>query len=85
MKPIEWGKPATFPVLLSLHLGTNDQALRLNIRGEAPLPTVPVQRVICENSEYADWLQARWINLKIARFGTCGGSWHERYVRNGKP
>lgn len=73
-----------FPVLLSLHLGTNDEALRLNIRGEAPLPTSPVQRVICQDSDYCDRIYSAWVNLKIARFGRCGGGWHERYVRNGK-
>ena len=74
----------TFPVLLTLHLASNDQAIRDHIRMEQPLPSVPLQRVICQDSAYSDMIYARWVNLKIARTGRCGGGWHERYVRNGK-
>ncbi len=75
----------SWPVLQALHLGTNDQALRLHIRGEAPLPKAPVQFLICENARYADAMYSAWVNLKIKRTGKCGGGWHERYVRNGQP
>lgn len=68
-----------FPVLLTLHLGPSDTALREFIRLEQPLPTTPLQRVICDNSRYADVTYAAWVNRKIAKGLSCGGGWHERY------
>lgn len=68
-----------FPVLLTLHLGPSDQALREFIRLQEPLPTKPVQKVICEDARYADLIYARWVNRRIAAGKPCGGGWHERY------
>lgn len=70
-----------FPVLLTLHLGPSDQALREFIRLEEPLPTKPVQKVICEDARYADMIYARWVTAKLKAGKGCGGGWHERYVK----
>lgn len=68
------------PVLLSLNLAPTDQGLRDVLRGFGQLRTIPVQRVICENSRYADATYAAWVNRKIAKLGHCGGGYMERYV-----
>ena len=69
----------SFPVLLTLNLSTDDQPLREYLRMDAPLPTHPVQKVICENPRYADALYHAWARRKIANGKTCGGGWWERY------
>lgn len=68
------------PVLLSLNLAPTDQGLRDFVRLNSQIYTVPVQRVICENSRYADATYAAWVNRKIAKLGHCGGGYMERYV-----
>lgn len=69
-----------FPVMLTLHLGPSDQALREFIRLEEPLPAKPVQKVICENARYADLIYSWWVNQRVAAGKGCGGGWHERYI-----
>lgn len=70
----------SFPVLLTLNLATTDQPLREYCRGDGPLPTLGVQRVVCENAEEADRVYAHWINRKIAKDLPAGGGWTERFV-----
>ena len=66
-------------MLLTLHLGPSDQALREFIRLEQPLPETPLQRVICDDARYADTTFAAWVQQKIAKGLPCGGGWQEAY------
>ncbi len=66
-------------VLLTLHLGPSDQALREYIRMEQELPARPLQRIICDNPRYADAVYAAWVSRKVAKGLSCGGGWSEVY------
>jgi len=69
----------TYPVMLSLNLAHDDSGIREYIRLNATLP-MKVQKVICEDSRYANKTYADWVNLKIRKGLPCGGGWSERYV-----
>ena len=83
--PSSWPLTDAFPCIVTMNVGSNDEWLRIMIRGEhrpedIP-PAVKTQSVIVQDAREADRILAEMNNLKVKRLKPYGGGWIQAWFK----